>query len=79
MLISPSVFDPTIGEKYRGRDNVMFCSGIWIDVDEGEMSYKNFQTMFSGKKMVIYNTARSTDDTRYRAFFPTSEYMDADT
>lgn len=79
LLISPTLFNPTLGDKFRGRDNAVISWGIWLDIDDGDMPYPVFQKMFSGIKMVIYNTASSTNDTRYRVFIPTTGYMMADT
>ena len=79
LLISPTLFNPTLGDKFRGRDNAVISWGIWLDIDDGDMPYPVFHKMFSGIRMVIYNTASSTNDTRYRVFIPTTGYMMADT
>ena len=78
-LISPALFNPTLGETARGKDNVVLAWGIWLDVDGGDLPYPQFQRMFPGIRMVIYNTWSSQDDTRYRVLIPTSGYVMADT
>jgi hypothetical protein len=78
-LISPTLFNPTLGDKCRGRANAVLTWGFWLDIDVGDLDYHVFQKMFPGIKMVIYNTASSTNDTRYRVFMPTSSYMMTDT
>ncbi len=79
MLISPTLFNPTLGDKSRGRDNAVISWGIWLDIDDGDMPYHAFAKMFAGKTMVVYNTASSTNDTRYRVFMPTTGYMMVET
>ncbi|WP_245644377.1 hypothetical protein [Magnetospirillum moscoviense] len=78
-LISPTLFNPTLGDKSRGRENAVITWGIWLDIDDGDMPYHAFAKMFAGKAMVVYNTASSTNDTRYRVFMPTTGYMMAET
>ena len=78
-LISPALFNPALGDTRRGKDNVIIARGIWLDIDDGELPYADFQKMFPDIRMVIFNTASSVDDTRYRVFMPTSAYMMGDT
>lgn len=78
-LISPALFNPALGDTKRGKDNVIIARGIWLDVDEGDLPYPDFRKMFPDIRMVIFNTASSKDDTRYRVFMPTSAYIMGDT
>jgi hypothetical protein len=74
-LISPALFNPTLGETARGKENVILAWGIWLDVDGGDLPYPQLQRMFPGIRMVVYSTWSSTDLTRYRVFLPTEGYM----
>jgi len=78
-LISPALFNPTIGAANRGKDNVVISRHIWLDIDDGELPYQTFQKMFPTLRMVIYNTFSTKDDTRYRVFIPTYGYMTGET
>lgn len=78
-LISPALFNPTLGGTSRGTDNVILAWGIWLDVDGGDLPYPEFQRMFDGKRMVVFNTWSSQNDTRYRVLLPTAGYMMVDT
>lgn len=78
-LISPALFNPALGDSSRGLENVIVARGIWLDIDDGDLTYQDFQKMFPGYRMVTYNTASSIDDTRFRVYMPTSGYMMVDT
>ncbi len=56
-LISPALFNPALGDTRRGKDNVIIARGIWLDIDNGALPYPEFQKMFPGIRMVIFNTA----------------------
>jgi hypothetical protein len=78
-LISPALFNPSIGPRNRGKFNVIISRHIWLDIDDGDLPYREFQKMFPNRKMVIYNTYNTVDDTRYRIFMPTDSYMTGET
>lgn len=78
-LISPALFNPALGDTKRGKENVIIARGIWLDVDDGELPYGEFRKIFPDIRIVIFNTASSQDDTRYRVFLPTSANMMGDT
>ncbi|SFU42726.1 DEAD/DEAH box helicase [Methylobacterium sp. 174MFSha1.1] len=79
-LISPAYFDPhKAADTERGIENIVFVKGVWIDVDGGDMSPRDFSEMFPHIRMVCFNTYSSTgDDLRYRVYIPTDMAMTND-
>jgi hypothetical protein len=73
ILISPATFVPT-AETKRGRANVSFCDGIWLDQDGGALTPQLMQTKFPGLRFIATNTFSGY--TRY--FIPTSRPVTAD-
>ena len=79
-LISPSHFDADLDpEKSRGRANVAYCNGIWLDNDGGAVTPDAFAALFPHLHILAYNSFRSTTETpKYRLYIPTTQVMSAD-
>jgi hypothetical protein len=76
-LISPAVFDPTpISGKQRAEDNVVYCRGVVMDFENGELPPKELPLLFPDIRMVVTNSFSSTKGKpRYRAIVPTNQPM----
>lgn len=79
-LISPAVFDPSrSGATSRGLANVLSANGIWIDVDVGDLTHKDFASIFPHIRIVAFNSFSSTKaQPRYRIYIPTSRVLSSD-
>ena len=77
-LISAAYFDHEIGETSRGLDNVLFCSGIFLDFDGGELGPVEFGEVFDGIRATTYSSFSSVEsEKRFRAYIPISKAMSA--
>lgn len=76
-LISPALFDESLSDNTsRGLANVVCANGIWLDVDAGDMSHKDFAGIFPQLRIVAFNSFSSTrTQPRYRIYIPTSRTM----
>ncbi len=74
LLISPSVFDPSLSsETYRGLANVLYANGIWLDFEKGNLSHKDFASIFPQLRVVAFNSFSSTKkQPRFRIMIPTT-------
>jgi hypothetical protein len=79
-LISPSVFDPELSTEFdRGLDNVVYANGVWLDFEHGDLSHKDFATIFPCLRVVAFNSFSSTKARpRFRIYIPTTRKMTAD-
>ncbi len=78
-LISPAFFDPDIGDKSRGLENVVLLRGIWLDNDGGDLTPARFLKMYPRTRMVIFNSYSSTKkNLRWRVFIPTTVALTAE-
>lgn len=81
-LFSPAHFDANIEgvETKRGKENIKYIRGIWLDNDGGDLTHQKFSTIFSDLRMVVWNTYSSTNhNPRWRCFIPTTEVMGVET
>ena len=79
-LISPSVFDLGLSETTdRGRDNVVYATGIWLDNDGGDLTPEEFRKLFPDLKILFFNTySSSPEKQKYRVVLTTTDSMSAD-
>jgi hypothetical protein len=79
MLISPAVFwRPKGSDKIRGKENVLYCNGIWLDVDGGELTPDAFASFFPHLWFVAFNSFSHTKEVRrWRIYIPTLTAMSA--
>ena len=79
-LISPAHFDPDLcPDKSRGRENVVYANGIWLDNDGGDLTPDDFAALFRHLRVVCYNSFSSTAaKPKYRVYIPTSHLMTAE-
>ena len=79
-LISPSFYDSSLVEgKSRGRENIVYCRHLWIDIENGDLTPKQFESLFPSLKMVVTNTYRHTNaKPRYRVIIFTNTIMSPD-
>ena len=75
-LISPSFFDRSLSEDTsRGRENVVFAHGIWLDINHGNFTPKMMAETFPTLRMTISNSYRNSKaELRYRVYIPTTEH-----
>lgn len=75
--ISGVLFDPRKSSKSkRHTENVALCRGMWIDIELGDMTVKQFERSFPHIQFVAFNTFRHTkQDPRYRIYIPTDRPM----
>lgn len=82
-LISPAMFNPTrSGETKRGKENIEFLSGIWLDNDGGDLSIEEFAKIFPTWEMYVFNSfssgrtgADGTREKRWRVYIPVTHYL----
>ena len=77
MLLSPATFDATLSEDTsRGKANVRYIRGLWLDNDGGDLPYGEFAKLFPRLRMVCMNTfSTAPGNERYRVFIPTTHAM----
>ncbi|MER9420502.1 hypothetical protein NKI95_32095 [Mesorhizobium sp. M0306] len=73
-LISPAYFNPREGvETQKGKQNIEFLRGIWLDNDGGGIPPEAVSNLFPELQMAIFNSYNSTKaNPRYRVFIPTT-------
>ena len=78
-LICPSAFDPDKAPgKKRGKANVVFASGIWLDFDGGDLKPPKLSKIFSTLRMTVFSSFSSTKEIlRFRVYTPTDNVMSA--
>ena len=76
-LICPSAFDPDkVPDTERGRGNVVFASGIWLDFDIGDLKPLRLSKLFPMLRMTIFSSFSSTGELpRFRVYIPTDNVM----
>ena len=79
-LISPSLCDPTLSARTsRGKENVVFANGIWLDFEHGDLTHKEFSKIMVPYRVVAFNTYHHTDEfPRWRAYLPITEPITTD-
>jgi hypothetical protein len=77
ILLSSATFDATLSEDTsRGKANVRYIRGLWLDNDGGDLSYGEFAKLFPRLRMVCMNTfSTAPGNERYRVFIPTTHAM----
>ena len=77
ILLSPATFDATLSEDTsRGKANVRYIRGLWLDNDGGDLPYGEFAKLFPRLRMVCMNTfSTAPGNERYRVFIPTTHAM----
>jgi len=81
-LTSSAIFNPAIDdiETKRGKNNIAYVSGIWLDNDGGDLSYQQFSNIFPELRMAIMNTYSSTKEMpRWRCYIPISHTIGIET
>ena len=87
LLISPSVFDPDkVAETSRGLANIKYSNGIWLDNDGGDLTIKDFASIFPSWKMYIFNSfssGKNDSETnqpqkRWRVYIPVTHLLTVD-
>lgn len=74
-LISPGVYDPNLGDTWRGNANLVNLSGVWMDNDGGDLTPGVFAKMLK-VPLIIFNTFSSTlAAPRWRVWIPTSHLL----
>ncbi|SHF71392.1 hypothetical protein SAMN02745157_2820 [Kaistia soli DSM 19436] len=75
--ISPAIYDAfKAGQKRRGRQNIEFVSGVWIDVDRISCGPDNLSDIFRDCKFAIFNSVSNIDGKwRLHLYFPTKTIM----
>jgi hypothetical protein len=75
-LISPAVFNPNLGRRYRAFENILYLRHIWLDFEDGEISPDEFAALFPTAKMLITNSYSHTGQKpRFRAVIFTDHAM----
>ncbi len=80
-LIAPAYYEPDIEgvDTRRGRANIQYLNGIWLDNDGGDLTHEEFAHMFPFNRVVVWNTYSSTPKApRWRVFMPTTHAMTVD-
>ena len=77
ILLSPATFDPSLSEgTSRGKENVRYIRGLWLDNDGGDLPYVEFVKLLPRLRMVCMNTfSTAPGNERYRVFIPTTHAM----
>jgi hypothetical protein len=57
-LISPAIFNPDRGERYRAFENIEYVMNVWLDFEDGDLSPHEFAQLFPTVKMVATNSYR---------------------
>jgi hypothetical protein len=74
VLANTTVFDETLSEESdRGLANIVSIWGLWLDIDDGEMSPDVIPKLFPTTRMVVYNSYSGGNS--YRIFIPTRQKM----
>ena len=76
--VSGALFDPglTDNENTRYEGNVVLSRGIWIDIEDGDLTPKLFEQFFPTISFVAYSTFRHTKQKpRFRIYIPTDRPM----
>lgn len=79
-LISPSCFVKREGvDTSRGTANILFCNGVWLDFDKGNLTPKIFSSFFPKLRIIAFSTWSNTKkQPRWRAYIPTDSVMSID-
>ena len=79
-LMSPSCFVKRDGvDTSRGTANILFCNGVWLDFDKGNLTPKEFSSLFPKLRIIAFSTWSSTkQQPRWRAYIPTDNVMSID-
>jgi hypothetical protein len=85
-LISPAIFDgvpkvdPKDGrEKQRGKANILYMRGIWLDIEKTDLTPEAAADLFPHQQMAIMNTFSHTKEApRFRVWIPTTGPITAD-
>lgn len=76
--ISGALFDPALteSENTRYEGNVVLSRGVWIDIEDGDLTPKLFEQAFPTIPFVAYGTFRHTKQKpRFRIYIPTNRPM----
>ncbi|GJE42983.1 hypothetical protein AEGHOMDF_2160 [Methylobacterium soli] len=75
--VSGAMFNPLATDgTQRSSESVEFVRGIWIDVENGDLTPEEFSRHFPMIQFVAYNTFSHTkDQPRFRLYLPTSRIM----
>ena len=79
VLICPSYFNPEGDTKTRrGKRNVVFANGIWLDIENGNLTPDKFAGIFLDLEMVAYSSFNSkTNGLRFKIVIPTDNIISA--
>jgi hypothetical protein len=75
-LISPATFGDILnihGNRQASRLNVLFAWGIYLDIDDGNLTPEIFTNIFGEYRFYLYNTF--SEGNRFRVILPTSTYL----
>jgi len=76
--IAGALFDPALtnNKNTRYEGNVALSRGIWIDIEDGDLTPKLFEQAFPTISFVAYSTFRHTKQKpRFRIYIPTDRPM----
>jgi hypothetical protein len=76
--IAGAMFDPALTDNKNTRyeGNVAFCRGIWLDIEDGDLTPELFERAFPLIPFVAYSTFNSTkENLRFRVHIPTNRPM----
>ncbi|MCJ2069237.1 DEAD/DEAH box helicase family protein [Methylobacterium sp. J-030] len=76
--IAGALFDPALtkNENTRYQGNVALSRGIWIDIEDGDLTPKMFEQAFPAIPFIAYSTFRHTrQKPRFRIYIPTDRPM----
>ncbi|MGU3329451.1 hypothetical protein ACLBXB_21175 [Methylobacterium mesophilicum] len=76
-LVSSAFYNPLYeGEKKRGKQAVVFASGVMLDFDDTDLEPKDLAKILSDLQLLTYSTySNSPNNLRYRAYIPTTRPM----
>lgn len=76
--ITGALFDPALtkNENTRYEGNVALSRGMWLDIEDGDLTPKLFEHAFPTISFVAYSTFRHTKQkSRFRIYIPTNRPM----
>jgi len=79
-LISPSLFATVSSlDTFRAKENIVCTNGVWLDIENGNLTPKAFAEFFPKLRIVTFNTWSSTKERpRWRAYIPTDRMITVD-
>lgn len=76
--ITGALFDPSLtnNKTTRYQGNVVFCRGVWLDIEKGDLTPNLFEQAFPQLGFVAYSTFNHTkQNPRFRIYIPTNRPM----